>query len=441
MATFEAESFLLAVLIQLVVIIVAARAGGWLLGRLGQPQVVGEIAAGLLLGPSLLGRLAPEISQSLFPSEAAPVFHVLGQLGLIFLMFLIGLEFEFSHLRQLGRAALLVSIAGIAAPFALGLGVAWILHPVVAADIRPLGFFLFLAVALSITAIPILGRIMIEFNIQRTRLAALTISAAAVDDALGWVLLATVTALVAGGFELLAMTRMLALGVAMTLIVLWVVRPIAIRWLRRVLAAGGGELRAGALAVVLAAVLCAAALSSWIGIFSIFGPFLLGAALWDQDDFRAAFSRRFQDFVYSFFLPIFFTYTGLRTDVGLLDSPRLWLLCALVLLAAVAGKMAGCGLAARVSGLGWRESGCVAVMMNTRALMGLIAINVGYELGVIPDAVFSMLVIMAVVTTFMTSPLLRRWMRGTELEEWYERRPGRESSRPPHVDSASSGRP
>ncbi len=428
MATLEAESFLLAVLVQLAVIIVAARAGGWLLGRLGQPQVVGEITAGLLLGPSLLGRSAPEVSRMIFPPEVAPVFYVLGQLGLVFLMFLIGLEFEFSHLTELGRAALMVSLAGIIAPFALGIGVAWIVHPVVAPEIPPLGFFLFLAVALSITAIPILGRIMIEFNIQRTRLAALTISAAAVDDALGWVLLATVTALVAGGFEPLAITRMLALTLGMTLLLIWVVRPLAVRWLCRALKAGGGELGAGALALVLAAVLAAGALSNWIGIFSIFGPFILGATLWDQHEFRAAFSRRFQDFVYSFFLPIFFTYTGLRTDVGVLDSARLWLICALVLLAAVAGKMGGCGLAARASGLGWREAGCVAVMMNTRALMGLIAINVGYELGVIPESVFSMLVIMALITTFMTSPLLRRWLRGTELEAWYEARLSRPST-------------
>ncbi len=424
----NSEALLLVVLVQLAVILSAARLGAWLFARLGQPAVVGEIAAGLALGPSLLGRLAPELAGRLFAPATDPVFQMLGQLGLVFLMFLIGMGFDFGHLRSLRGPAAAVAGAGIALPFALGLVLAWVLFPQVAGAADgppPAGFALFLAITMSITAIPVLGRILVEFNLQRTRLAALIISAAAVDDALGWVLLAAVTAAVRGHFEpaqvgwMLLATGLLCLGL------LFVVRPLLGAWSERAVDAAG-DLGPGAFALLLVVVLGSAAASNAIGVFSILGPFVLGAALWDRPRLRVAVERRLRDVVYVFFLPIFFTYTGLRTDVGLLDEPRLWLLCGLVCLTAIVGKMGGCGLAARACGLPWRESGCVAVMMNTRALMGLVAIHVGYELGVVPDSVFSMLVLMALVTTFMTTPLLRRLIRGTELEAAY--RSGRAAS-------------
>lgn len=405
------ESLLLTVLVELVVIIAAARGGAWLLGRLGQPQVVGEIAAGLLLGPSFLGRISPGLQHFVFPDAVAGHFKVLSELGLVLLMFLIGLEFEFGHLRRLGRAAVGVSVAGIVFPFGLGLLLAWRMHPLVAAELNQQGFMLFMAVALSITAIPILGRIMIEFNLTRTRMGALAITAAAVDDATGWILLAAVSASVRGNFQAWSVARMMGLTLAFVLVVLFVVRPLLIGWSRRALAAGNGELGVGSLAALLLVIFGAAIVTNGIGIFSIFGPFVLGAALWDQHLLRAAVTRRLRDFVTAFFLPIFFTYTGLRTNVGTLETPTLWMFCALVLAAAIAGKVVGCGLAARAGGqMTWRESACVAVMMNTRALMELIVINVGRDLGVIPDSVFCMLVIMALVTTFMTAPLLRLFL-------------------------------
>ncbi|HEX9730509.1 MAG TPA: cation:proton antiporter [Thermoanaerobaculia bacterium] len=399
---------------QLIVILAVARLGAWVAGRLGQPTVVGEIAGGLLLGPSLLGRLAPELFAAVFPLAAEPTLKVLGELGLVFLMFLIGLEFHFGHLRDMGRTALAVSVAGIAAPFLLGLALGRLIHPYVAADLNLTGFSLFLAVALSITAIPILGRIMMELGVHRTRLAVLTISAAAVDDVLGWILLAAVTAIVATGFDPVPVARMLVLTLGFGAVVWLVLRPPLVRLLDRLLA-GGRELGSAPLAMLMVLILSAAAVTSWIGVFAILGPFMLGAALWDQERLRGVLVWRLESFVNAFFLPIFFTYTGLRTDVGALDSGLLWLCCGLVSLAAIAGKVGGCGLAARLCGLPWRDSACVAVMMNTRALMGLIAINVGRELGVIPPSVFSMLVIMALVTTVMTMPLLRRLMPGTEL--------------------------
>jgi Kef-type K+ transport system membrane component KefB len=404
----HAEALLFHVLLELIVIVAAARAGGWLLGRLGQPQVVGEIAAGLALGPSLLGRLAPELSRYLFFEATEPVFVVLGQLGLVFLMFLVGLEFHFGHLRRLGRTALGVALAGIALPFALGLAVGAAIHPVVASEVPRLHFTLFLATALSITAIPVLGRILMEFGITRTPIGALTLSAAAVDDALGWVLLAAVAATAVGSFHATDALGTIALTIAFAAGVVLVVRPLVARWAARAFAPGARGLTLLPFSILLLGIFASAAITNRIGIFSIFGPFVLGAALWDQERLREAAGARLWDVVNAFFLPIFFTYTGLRTDIGMLGSPRDWAICGLILVAAVAGKMLGTGFMAWRGGMSGRESTAVAVLMNTRALMGLVAINIGRDLGLIPPQVFTMLVVMALVTTFMTSPLLRR---------------------------------
>lgn len=401
------EDLIFHVIVQLAVIIVVARIGARVFGLLGQPQVVGEILAGLMLGPSLLGRLSPELRDYVFPQNTSEIFHVLSEIGLILLMFLIGMDFDFSHLRHIGRTASSVALAGIALPFVLGSCAALAIHAQVAADINRVGFVLFVATALSITAIPILGRIMTELNIQRTRLGVLTITAAAVDDALGWILLAAVSAIVRGSFQWLDVALMLLATLAFIAIIWGIVRPPLVRLIERNAFCDGDELSLGGLAAVLTLMLVTAAITNRIGIFSIFGPFVLGAALSHERRFCEIVSNRLRHFVHVFFLPIFFTYTGLRTDIGFLNSVSLWLICGLLLLAAVVGKMAGCGLAARAGGLSWRESLCVAIMMNTRALMGLIAINVGRQLGVIPESVFCMLVIMALLTTVVTTPVLK----------------------------------
>lgn len=439
----EVEALLLPVLIQLVIILLAARVFAVLFRKLGQPAVVGEIAAGLVLGPSLLGYFFPAISAAIFkpaigdlPHELSDellnkVFTVLSQIGLIFLLFLVGLEFDFSHLRWHGKAALAISIVGVALPFGLGAGLAPLLwphieaHPATGQPVPLLGFLLFLGLALSITAIPILGRMMMELGITRTRLGAITISAAAVDDATGWILLATVATIVRTGyaeFPLWMMLAMAAQTVGFLLAMIFVARPLLVRWVRRLQERGGGKaLGLNSLAVLLSIVLLCALATNVIGIFSIFGAFILGAALSDETEFRKEVSARLGDLVTVFFLPIFFTYTGLRTNIGTLNTPLLWLFCGLVLAASVVGKLAGCGLAARLTGFSRRESICIGLMMNTRALMGLIAINLGYELRVIPPSVFCMLVIMALVTTVMTTPALLRAMPGTELEPYIRR--------------------
>lgn len=404
----QVEALMLIVLLQLIVMIAAARLGGWLFRKVGQPTVVGEIGAGLILGPSVVGRLFPDFIPTFFPASVTPIFQTLGQLGLIFLMFLIGMEFDFSHLKKMGRTAGMIGVAGIVLPFAGGLALGLWMHPYVAVDVPLLGFSLFMATACSVTAIPILGRIMIEFGINRSRLGALTISAAAMVDALIWIMLATVAAIVRGNLQWSSVLGMLLLTLALVAMVIFVIRPLLIRWIEKLLPTAESRLNVTSLALWILLIFAMAMITNWIGIFSIIGPFLLGAILHDQHRFREAFASKTQDFVYSLLLPVFFTYTGLKTDIGTLDSPLLWVMCGLVCLVAISGKIVGCGLAARLGGLSWPESGCVAIMMNTRALMGLIAINVGREMGVIPPSVFCMLIIMAVVTTFMTSPILRR---------------------------------
>ena len=416
----QVENILLIVIIQLVIIMAAARVFGVIFRYLGQPQVCGEIAAGLILGPSLFGHFFPHLFRQVFQPSVGLVFSILSQIGLILLMFLIGLEFDFSHLRTHGHVALSVSLAGILLPFGLGLAVAQVLHRYVGQEINKVGFSLFLAAALSITALPILGRMLIEFNLSRTRLGSLTITAAAVDDAAGWIILALVSAIVRSRFNPFATMTMVAEALAYALFMILVGRRLLRRWTAMTLRAGGGEISPSALALLLILIFLSAAITNLIGLFSIFGAFIMGAVLYDQHEFREAVMRRLRDFVTVFFLPIFFTYTGLRTDIGTMPGGRMWLLCGLVLLAAIAGKIGGCTTAALLNGLTWKEAWLVGVLMNTRALMELIAVNLGYDLGVIPRSVFFMLVFMAVVTTYMTSPLLRRLIRKTELEPLFE---------------------
>lgn len=430
--TLSVEELVLPLLLQLAVIVAASRLAGVVARRLWQPSSVGEIVAGLLLGPSLFGWLAPEYSAALFrptfggvpPELSAAAFpkilQSLAQLGLVFLLFLIGLEFEFSHLKVVGRTALRVSVAGVALPFALGAVLASLAHPHLEAHPltgRPVplvGLTLFMGVAMSITAIPILGRMLIELGVNRTKLGAIVISAAAVDDAIGWILLATVAAVVRSGFEPQGMAVMVGETVAFALFVFFAVRPLFVRYLR--VALGEGEPSASVLAVALTVLFACAIVTNAIGIFAIFGAFLFGASLSDQVRFREVVGARLRDLVNSLFVPIFFTYTGLQTELRGVGGGAMPLIFAGVLFAAVVGKFGGCGVAARLSGLSGRESTIVGVLMNTRALMELIVINVGYGLGVIPPSLFAMLVLMALITTVMTTPILLALRRGTELE-------------------------
>ena len=409
------ETLLWFTLLQLIVIILAARVAGRLAQGMGQPRAVGEIIAGLWLGPSLFGALAPGAFQTVFRSVEATPLTIMSQIGLILLMFQVGMEFDFSQLgeRRNRRAAGLITLAGILFPFVLGLGFGLASAPHLAPGIPPLAYSLFVAIALSITAVPILGRILMEFGLTRSRLGVITIAAAAANDAIGWILLAVVAAVASSQWSGLDLTRQLGWLLAYLLVSWFGMRPL-LHWLLRRFPLNAGVLSGDLLGLLLLAVFGSAMVTSHLGLFAIFGGFTAGVLLHDRHDLVAAWRDRVGDWLEVFFLPIFFTYTGLRTDIGSLVSGELWLWCGGLMLLAMLGKFGGCYAAARLSGLSPAESRCIGILMNTRALMELVVINLGHEMGVLPAPVFTMLVLMAILSTLLTTPGLRRWLPGEE---------------------------
>jgi Kef-type K+ transport system membrane component KefB len=406
------EQLLFYTLLQLCIIVLAARAGGVLAQRLGQAAVVGEIIVGILLGPSLFGALAPETFAAVFRSSSPLPMTIMSQVGLLFLMFQIGLEFDFSHLREQRnrRAVMAVATAGMVAPFALGLLFAWVAPASLLATPERGHFALFVATAFSITALPILGRIMMEFHLTREPLGVIAISAAAINDVIGWLLLALVTMLSTAawsGTEFgLRVLGVAAFGVGSW----WVVRPLLEKLVNTQLAdTKPGALPPTLMGVMIAVIFAAGMTTYQLGIFAIFGGFMMGVLLHRHTDFVARWNDKVGHFINVFFLPIFFTFTGLRTDIGSL-GPQAWGWCALLIFLATLGKFGACYGAARWAGLPKAESRMVGIMMNTRALMELIIINVGFELGVIGREVFTMLVLMAIFSTVITAPFLRRWL-------------------------------
>ncbi len=432
-----AEAIVLRLLYQLIVILVATRVVVAVVKRLGQTDVSGEILAGLLLGPSCLGALAPDAMARLFHPSTAPIFVGLAQMGLVLLMFQIGLEFEFrATLSASKRSIFVISVAGLVAPFVLGFVTApWFWSQLGVAQPPPLvGFRLFFAVAMSITAIPILGRIFMELQLSHTRTAALTVGAAAVDDVTGWLLLGVVSLIVEGAFSARWIaTRAAGLAVYLVFVFL-VARPWAKRAVSRHMQAHGGALSSAAIGVILIGLFASAAITSNLGVFAIIGGFVVGVMLHDDRAFVAEWKLKVAPTVNTLLLPIFFTYTGLRTDVGLLGSAHQWLLCALVCLVAFVGKFGGAYAGARAVGESRRSALTIGTCMNTRALMELIAINIGYDLGVLPRSMFTKLVIMAIVSTFMATPLIRWLMRA-------ERRPGMLAGTSTEVSTCAASSP
>jgi Kef-type K+ transport system membrane component KefB len=405
------EHLLYFTLLQLIVIVGAARLFGTLARRAGQPRVIGEIVAGLVLGPSLFASLAPEAFNYVFKSTDGMTVSILSQLGLILLMVQVGMEFEFGILKQSRDriATIFVSVAGIVAPFVLGTTIGFISAPTLAPAGLSLGYVLFCGIALSITAMPVLARILLEFELTRTRVGTMTITAAAFNDVIGWILLAVVSALVAGAFSVTStLLSVLALTVYAVLVFL-VLRPIMHRLLD-VLATPTEPMHPNALALVLMFAFASAIVTYQIGVFAIFGGFLIGVALHDRSAFVNAWRQRVAPLVTTLLLPVYFTYTGLRTNLHGLDNVELWLWCAAFMALAYLGKYGGCYVGARLARVPKDEARMMAIMMNTRGLVELVVLNIGYDLGVIPQSVFTMLVLMAVVTTVTTSPLLRIWM-------------------------------
>jgi len=406
------EGHLKLVLLQWIIIIAAA----WALGRLGrrffnQPLAVGEIAAGILLGPSALGAVWPQDWPALFPKETQTSLQLLGKLGLVFLLFQVGMEFDYGHLRSKSRTVTAVSLLGMIAPILGGLAIGSWLHNHFAPETPRFGFQLFLCIALSISALPIMGRILLEMKLERTAIGVMSISAAAIDDVVGWVLLGIATALVTSGFNLVHLLGQLA-GIAVFFLGLQQVIGPWLRgvWRRSVNDPAAGEMSPSFLVLLLISLYLCCLITHELGIFVIFGAFLFGTALHQEPGLVKAWRNRFSDMVLVAFVPIFFTNTGLNTRIGALQTPGAWLACGFVLVAAVAGKLGGCYLGARLTGQPARAAGCIAALMNTRALMGLIAINIGLDLKLLTPALFTMLVIMALLTTAMCGPLLRWWL-------------------------------
>ena len=418
-AVHQHELLLFFVLLQLVVIILAARIGGRLAVRLGQSLAVGEIIIGILLGPSLLGEIAPGAFHYIFRTVAPEPMSILTQIGLILLMFQIGLEFDFSHLaeRHNRKAVWAVAAVGVIAPFVLGLGFGYGVAPILSPEADTLASALFVATAFSITALPILGRILIEFNLTRTPIGVIAISAAAINDVIGWLLLALVTTIAVARFEPLDFAARLGAVAAFFLISWFLVRPL-LKGLVKRLRTSADRLPHSLLGVLLAAIFLGGMTTYQLGIFAIFGGFIMGVILHDERELAAAWNQRIGSFVTVFFLPVFFTYTGLRTDIGDLNSVSDWGWCALLIALATLGKFGGCYLAARRAGLSHDESKVLGIMMNTRGLMELIVLNVGLDLGVISQNMFTMLVLMAIVSTVVTTPGLRAWLPAIGL--WHE---------------------
>lgn len=400
--------FLLTLILQIAVVLLAARAVGWLFRLIRQPQVVGEMAAGILLGPSLLGWVAPGVSAALFPVESLGYLNALSQIGLLFFMFLVGLEFNPRLIQGRGHTAVVTSHVSIVAPFFMGAALALYLYPRLSDSSVPFtGFALFMGAAMSVTAFPVLARILTERNLLRTRVGAIAIACAAVDDVTAWTILAVVVAIVRStAVETPLWLTLAGTGVYVALMVVVVRR--ALRWLESFYH-NRGRFTQDMLALVFLLLLASAWTTEWLGIHALFGAFAIGVVMPKEPGFVHDLTEKIEDVTVVFLLPLFFAYTGLRTSIGLVSGAEMWFHAGLILLVAVAGKFGGSALAARATGLPWREAGALGILMNTRGLMELVILTIGLELGVISPALFTMMVFMALVTTFMTTPILE-WL-------------------------------
>jgi len=361
--------------------------------------------AGVLLGPSLLGALWPGAAALVFPEASLGVPKLLSQVGVCLFMFVVGLELELGHLRQQAHAAMLVSHVGILFPFFLGVALALRLYPGLAAPgaaFTP--FALFMGIALSITAFPVLAHILKERGLTRTSPGSTALTCAATNDVTAWAILAFVVA-IAKASGLAATAFCLGLVGLFGLLMWFVIRPRLPRWLDVGRMDTGGP-RPGAVVAVLLLILASALTTDLIGIHALFGAFLAGVVMPQRHEFRAYLIVRLENFSSIFLLPLFFAYSGLRTHVGLLDDTGSWLTCLAIIGVATLGKLGGTMVTARFAGMSWNDSLALGALMNTRGLVELVALNIGYDLGILPPRIFAMMVLMALVTTFLTGPLL-----------------------------------
>jgi Kef-type K+ transport system membrane component KefB len=392
-------------LIQIIVILVTARAVGWVFRKIHQPQVVGEMLAGILLGPSLLGWLAPQASLVLFPPSSLGFLSTLSQIGLLVFMFLVGLELNPRLIRDRGHTAVITSHASILIPFLLGGILALYLYPRLSDSSVPFTHFaLFIGTAMSITAFPVLARILTERKLLRTPIGGIAIACAAIDDVTAWCILAGVVLLVratnAGSSLWLMIFGSIAYIGVMLVVARRALAGLEVRYQQR------GAISKEMVAVILLIVFASGLATEWLGIHALFGAFIAGVVMPKHQGFVRALTDKLEDFTVVLLLPLFFAATGLRTSIGLVSGAEMWSYCALIILVAVVGKFGGATVAGRASGMKWPEATALGVLMNTRGLVELVVLNIGLDIGVISPALFAMMVIMALVTTFMTTPLL-----------------------------------
>jgi Kef-type K+ transport system membrane component KefB len=413
-------------LIQIVVILATARAIGWVFRGIRQPQVIGEMVAGILLGPSLLGWLAPRVSAALFPSTSLALLNGLSQIGLVVFMFLVGLEFNPQNLRGKKHTAIVTSHASIIAPFLLGSVLALYLYPKLSDDsVKFTHFALFMGTAMSITAFPVLARILTERNLVRTPLGTLAISCAAVDDISAWSILAGVVLLVRSSSSGLPLWLALLLALLFIGIMLFGVRSLARRF--EVAYHKQGKITQDMLAFIFLLIMVSAWVTELLGLHALIGAFLAGVVMPKSEDFVRALLGKLEYICVVLLLPLFFAFTGLRTSVGLVQGREMWFYCALIFAVAILGKFGGATLAARANGTPWREAAALGVLLNTRGLVELVVLNIGLDIGVLSPALFAMLVLMALLTTFMTTPLLD-WMYLREAVQLRNRVPAFDGS-------------
>ena len=381
------------ILLALAIVIVASRAAGWAISKIGQPRVHGEILAGILLGPSLLGVVWPRALGFVFPTEIVGALKVLAQIGLVMFMFLIGLDLDLRKLRGNGHKALVISPASVLTPILLGALLAVWLYPRFGGGVGRLGFTLFLGAAMAITAFPVLARVLQETGLYHTRIGVLTITCAAVDDVTAWCVLALVVAVVKSTGPAGAL-KTIGFSVLFLAVMLGVIRPLLRRlpaiplWLAICMALGG------------------AWITEQIGIHAIFGAFMAGAAMPRKAEIQQDIHQKLEHAVLTFLLPVFFVVVGLATRIDLLNSPYLWAVTLLVIATAIAGKWGGSMIAARLMGEKWQDAAAIGILMNTRGLTELVILSVGLELRVISTTIFTMMVLMALATTLMATPML-----------------------------------
>jgi Kef-type K+ transport system membrane component KefB len=391
-------------LLQIIIVLFVSRIFGVVATKIGQPSVVGEIVAGIFLGPSIIGMFFPEFSDFLFPKDSLKALQFLSQIGLAFFMFIIGMELDLSKIKDKTHDAVVVSHASIIFPYFLGLLLSYFIYETFApAGVTFLSFSLFIGIAMSITAFPVLARIIQERGLTKTPLGVMAITCAAADDITAWCILAAVIAVVKAG-SMMSSVFTILLALIFVLGMLYLVRPALTKFTKRFLSEG--TIHKSLVATAFFTMLLSAYFSEIIGIHALFGAFLAGVIMPQNQKLKKQLSDKIEDISVLLLLPIFFAYTGLRTQIGLLNQGHLWFVCFIIILVAVIGKFLGSALSAKILGQSWKHSLSLGALMNTRGLMELIVLNIGFDLGVLSPEIFAILVLMALSTTFMTGPAL-----------------------------------